>query len=86
MALQMNNCCADLRTIVQHVGCTFDDVIVEDVFTTDMAKFLEVSSYRNEIFTKQSPAGSLLEVKGLALPEFMIEIEMEAHATEAERH
>ena len=60
-------------------GCTFDDVVVENVFTTDMAKFLEVAAYRNSVYTKQFPTGSWVEVKGLALPEFMIEIELEAH-------
>ena len=59
----------------------FPAVIVENVFTTDMAKFLEVSSYRNSIYKKNFPTGSWLEVKGLALPEFLIEIELEAHKT-----
>ena len=76
---QMKNAYSDLDKVLKHYGCTFDDVIVENVFTTDMAKFLEVSSYRNSIYTKQFPTGSWLEVKGLALPEFMIEIELEAH-------
>jgi enamine deaminase RidA (YjgF/YER057c/UK114 family) len=76
---QMKNAYADLDTVLKHYGCTFDDVIVEDVFTTNMAKFLEVASYRNTIYTKHFPTGTWLEVKGLALPEFMIEIEMEAH-------
>ncbi len=76
---QMKNAYADLGKVLKHYGCTFDDVIVENVFTTDMAKFLEVSSYRNSIYTKQFPTGTWLEVKGLALPEFMIEIELEAH-------
>ena len=76
---QMKNAYADLDTILKHYGCTFDDVIVEDVFTTNMAKFLEVASYRNTIYTKHFPTGTWLEVKGLALPEFMIEIELEAH-------
>jgi len=75
---QMKNAYADLAKVLEHYGCTFDDVIVENVFTTDMAKFLEVSSYRNSIYTKQFPTGSWLEVKGLALPGLMIEIEMEA--------
>ncbi len=70
---------ADLEKVLQHYGYTFDDVIVEDVFTTDMAKFLEVAAYRNSIYTKQFPTGTWLEVKGLALPEFLIEIELEAH-------
>ena len=76
---QMKNAYSDLEKVLKHYGCTFDDVIVENVFTTDMAKFLEVSSYRNSIYTKQFPTGSWLEVKGLALPEFLIEIELEAH-------
>lgn len=76
---QMKNVYADLDTILKHFGCTFDDVIVEDVFTTDMAKFLEVAAYRSTVYRKHFPAGTWLEVKGLALPEFLIEIEVEAH-------
>jgi 2-iminobutanoate/2-iminopropanoate deaminase len=76
---QMKNAYSDLAEVLQHYGCTFDDVIVENVFTTDMARFIEVSSYRHSIYTKQFPTGSWLEVKGLALPELMIEIELEAH-------
>jgi 2-iminobutanoate/2-iminopropanoate deaminase len=78
---QMKNAYADLDTILKHYGCTFDDVIVEDVFTTNMAKFLEAASYRNTIYSKHFPTGTWLEVKGLALPEFMIEIEMEAYTS-----
>lgn len=76
---QMKNAYSDLSEVLKHYGFTFDDVIVENVFTTDMAQFLEVAGYRNSIYTKQFPTGSWLEVKGLALPEFMIEIELEAH-------
>ena len=76
---QMKNAYSDLEKILEHYGYTFDDVVVEDIFTTDMARFLEVSSYRNSIYTKQFPTGTWLEVKGLALPEFMVEIELEAH-------
>jgi len=78
---QMKNAYSDLEKVLEHYGLTFDDVIVENVFTTDMAKFLEVAAYRGSVYTKQFPTGSWLEVKGLALPEFLIEIEMEAHAS-----
>ena len=79
---QMKNVYSDLDKILKHYGCTFDDVIVENVFTTDMAKFLEASPYRSSIYTKNFPTGSWLEVKGLAIPEFLIEIELEAHRFE----
>lgn len=76
---QMKNCYADLGKVLEHYGCTFDDVVVENIFTTDMAGFLGHASYRSSIYTKQFPTGSWLEVKGLALPDFLIEIELEAH-------
>ncbi len=76
---QMKNCYADLDQVLKHYSCTFDDVVVENVFTTDMPAFLEHAGYRNTLYTKQFPTGSWIEVKGLALPEFLIEIELEAH-------
>ena len=79
---QMKNCYADLEKVLKHYGCTFDDVVVENVFTTDMALFLEKAGYRNEIYKNHFPTGSWLGVKELALPEFMIEIELEVHKSE----
>jgi len=76
---QMKNCYSDLDKVLTHYGYTFDDVVVENIYTTNMAEFLEKSGYRNSIYTKNFPTGTWLEVKGLALPEFMIEIELEAH-------
>ena len=79
---QMKNCYSDLEKILTHYGCTFDDVVVENIFTTNMPLFLELAGYRNTIYTKQFPTGSWLGVKELALPEFMIEIELEVHKSE----
>ncbi|XVJ67254.1 MAG: RidA family protein [Lacibacter sp.] len=79
MEQQMKNCYADLEKILQHYGCTFDDVIVENVFTTNMQEFIKVSGYRNSVYKKQFPTGTWLEVKGLALVGQLIEIDMEAH-------
>lgn len=76
---QMKNCYSDLEKVLDHYGCTFDDVVVENVFTTDMPTFLEHAGYRNTVYTKHFPTGTWLEVKGLALPEFLIEIELEVH-------
>ncbi len=76
---QMKNCYSDLDKVLKHYGCTFDDVVVENVFTTNMPEFLKQSGYRNTIYKKQFPTGSWLGVKELALPEFMIEIELEVH-------
>lgn len=76
---QMKNCYADLDKVLKHYGCTFDDVVVENIFTTNMPEFLKQATYRNTIYQKQFPTGSWLGVKELALPEFMIEIELEVY-------
>ena len=81
MAQQMKNCYADLDKVLKHYGCSFDDVVVENIFTTNMPEFLKQSVYRNSIYKKNFPTGSWLGVKELALPEFMIEIELEVHKT-----
>ncbi len=78
---QMKNCYSDLEKILTHYGCTFDDVVKEDVFTTNMPLFLEHAGYRTQIYNNHFPTGSWLGVKELALPEFMIEIELEVHIT-----
>ena len=44
-----------------------------------MPAFLNEAGYRAEIYKNHFPTGSWLGVKELALPEFMIEIELEAH-------
>ncbi|MEZ6000750.1 RidA family protein [Hyphomonas sp.] len=82
MEQQMKNVYSDLEKVLSHYGYTFDDVVVENVFTTDMDSFLEVSGYRSTLFTKQFPTGTWAQVERLALPEFMIEIELEAYKAE----
>ncbi len=78
MEVQMKNCYGDLEKILQHYGYTFDDVYAENIYTTNMAEFERVSGYRNTIYKKQFPTGTWLEVKGLALVNQVIEIDMEA--------
>ena len=82
---QMKNCYSDLEKILKHYGCTFDDVTAENIYTTNMAEFIKVSGYRNSLYKKQFPTGTWLEVKGLALPKQLIEIDMEAHKSRAEK-
>jgi enamine deaminase RidA (YjgF/YER057c/UK114 family) len=79
LAQQMKNCYADLDKVLKHYGCTFDDVVVENIFTTNMPLFLKNAGYRGEIYKNHFPTGSWLGVKELATPEFIIEIELEVH-------
>lgn len=81
MEQQMKNCYSDLQKILQHYGYTFDDVVTENVYTTNMKDFIKVSGFRNSIYKKQFPTGTWLEVKGLAIDGQLIEIDMEANRT-----
>jgi len=79
MEQQMKNCYSDLGKILQHYGYTYDDVYAENIYTTDMASMEKALGVRTTIYTKHFPTGTWLEVKGLALPGQLIEIDMEAH-------
>jgi len=79
MEQQMKNCYSDLEKILQHYGYTYDDVVAENIYTTNMADFIKASGFRNTIYKKQFPTGTWLEVKGLAVEGQLIEIDMEAH-------
>jgi 2-iminobutanoate/2-iminopropanoate deaminase len=79
MEQQMKNCYSDLEKILHHYGYTYDDVVAENIYTTNMTDFINVSGFRNSIYKKQFPTGTWLEVKGLAVAGQLIEIDMEAH-------
>lgn len=79
MEQQMKNCYSDLEKILQHYGYTYEDVVAENIYTTNMDEFIKVSGFRNSIYKKQFPTGTWLEVKGLAVKGQLIEIDMEAH-------
>jgi enamine deaminase RidA (YjgF/YER057c/UK114 family) len=81
MEQQMQNCYCDLEKILEHYGYTYDDVVAENIYTTNMAEFIKVSGVRNSIYKKQFPTCTWLEVKGLAVEGQLIEIDMEAHKT-----
>jgi enamine deaminase RidA (YjgF/YER057c/UK114 family) len=82
MAQQLKNCYADLQKILTHFGCSFDDVVVENIFTTSMSQLMEHAAYRNTIYTNHYPTAIWVGVSELALPEFMVEIELEVYTIE----
>ena len=75
---QMKNCYASIEKVLKHYGCTFDDVILENLYTTSMAALQQNASYRQKIYTNHFPTGSWIGVKELGMPGMMIEIEVEA--------
>src|SRR5690606_15890865 len=75
---QMKNCYTNIEKVLNKYGCTFNDVVVENLYTTSMSELHMHALYRHEIYKNHFPAGSWIGVKELGLPEMKIEIEIEA--------
>lgn len=75
---QMKNCYSSIEKVLKHYGCTFDDVYLENIFTTSMADLQKNAAFRQEIYKNHFPTGSWIGIRELGLPEVMIEIEIEA--------
>ena len=66
----------NVRLALEAVGATFDDVLKMTTFVTDISQVAVFREVRNQVMRPdQLPANTLVEVKALARPEWMIEIE-----------
>jgi enamine deaminase RidA (YjgF/YER057c/UK114 family) len=66
----------NLRLALEAVGASFDDVLKMTTFVTDAANVTAFREVRNaRLRSDQLPANTFVEVRGLARPEWLIEIE-----------
>jgi reactive intermediate/imine deaminase len=65
----------NIRAVLAEAGATLDDVVKVTMYVTDMSRADQAREVRMEYFTKNPPASTGLEVKGLAHPDLLIEIE-----------
>lgn len=65
----------NLEKVLKAGGSSLLDVVKVTLFLTDMRYFPEVIELRRRFFRPPYPADSIVEVKALALPELMFEIE-----------
>jgi 2-iminobutanoate/2-iminopropanoate deaminase len=79
---QMKNCYVSIDNVLKHYDCTFDDVIIENIYTTSMSELQKNASYRHKVYKDHFPSGSWIGIKELGLPGMMIEIEIEALTSE----
>ena len=68
-----------IQNLVTAAGGRMNDVVKLTIFVTDMKQNSGVWRARRECFTGDFPASSLVEVRALALPEILVEIEAVAH-------
>ena len=73
MAAQVKHAFGRLKSILDKVGADFSHVIKYNVFVTDMKAYFAAKASGE--FYVNKPASCLIEVKGLARPECMVEVE-----------
>ncbi len=65
----------NIRTVLAGVGGTMDDVARVTVYVTDMSGLAQIHEVRGQYFRRPYPASTLVEVKRLVKPDYLIEID-----------
>ncbi|MBS0335244.1 MAG: RidA family protein [Proteobacteria bacterium] len=70
---------ARIERIVKAAGGTMDNLVKMTIYMVDITRNTEVWRARREFFTGDFPASTLVEVRSLAKPEVLVEIETIAY-------
>lgn len=70
---------SNLGRTLEANGATFEHVVRENIFTTDMEALLAAADYRFQYYARSSlPTGTWVQVERLVDPGFMVQIEVTA--------
>jgi enamine deaminase RidA (YjgF/YER057c/UK114 family) len=67
-----------LEKALINAGASLKDVVRTRMFVTDISLFAQYAKAHGEVFSTIKPCTSMLEVKGLVAPEYLVEIEATA--------
>jgi enamine deaminase RidA (YjgF/YER057c/UK114 family) len=67
-----------IERVLQEAGASLQNVVRTRMFVTDISRFNEYGKAHGEFFSSIKPCTSMIEVKGLVAPEYLIEIEATA--------
>jgi 2-iminobutanoate/2-iminopropanoate deaminase len=70
---------ASIQAMVEAAGGSMADLVKMTIFVVDIKQNTEVWRARREFFSGDFPASTLVEVRALATPEILVEIETVAY-------
>jgi len=65
----------NLQTVLEQAGAGFEHIVKVTVFLTDISRLEEYRRVKAEFISDPQPASTALEIKALAVPGLMIEVE-----------
>lgn len=67
-----------IEKVLERAGASLGDVIRTRMFVTDISRWEEYGRAHGEFFSSIKPCTSMIEIKALIAPEYLIEIEATA--------
>ncbi len=71
-----------IERVLKSAGSSLKDIVRTRMFVTDISRWEEYGKAHGEFFGEIKPCTSMIEVKGLIAPEYLIEIEATAIISE----
>jgi enamine deaminase RidA (YjgF/YER057c/UK114 family) len=79
MKTQLEQILENIKVLLEEVEATLDNVVKITIYTVNIEKFIKTThGIREKYFKENPPASTLVEVKRLANPEYLIEVEATA--------